>query len=56
MAKKMTLRQKEKLFDQRKNANFQASTALDGHQIKAVTLPADEALARLEEVRANYER
>ncbi|PLR35820.1 DUF2559 domain-containing protein [Chimaeribacter californicus] len=56
MAKKLTQKQKEKLFQQHKNANFQASMALDGYQVEAVTLSAEEALARLEQVRAEYER
>lgn len=56
MAKKMTQKQKEKLFQQHQNVNFQASMALDGYEVEAVTLSAEQALARLEQVRAEYER
>ncbi|MBS0968105.1 DUF2559 domain-containing protein [Chimaeribacter arupi] len=52
----MTQKQKEKLFQQHRNANFQASMALDGYQVEAVALSAEQALAQLEQVRAKYER
>ncbi|WP_114193053.1 YhfG family protein [Edaphovirga cremea] len=56
MAKKMTLKQKEKLFQQRQNQNFKASTALDGFEVEEVALDAEQALQRLAELRAHYEQ
>lgn len=56
MAKKMTLKQKEKLFQQRQNQNFKASTSLDGFEVEEVALDAEQALQRLAELRAHYEQ
>nr|WP_196239066.1 MULTISPECIES: YhfG family protein [Citrobacter] len=44
------------MWEQRRNANFQASRRLEGVDIPRVTLSAEDALARLEELRRHYER
>nr|WP_176601848.1 MULTISPECIES: YhfG family protein [Citrobacter] len=44
------------MWEQRRNANFQASRRLEGVDILRVTLSAEDALARLEELRRHYER
>ncbi len=54
--KKLTDKQKSRLWEQRRNANFQASRRLEGVDILRVTLSAEDALARLEELRRHYER
>lgn len=56
MAKKMTLRQQEKLFRERQRVNFQASSLLDGLQVEAVTLDNEQISHRLTELRRHYER
>ncbi len=56
MAKKMTLRQQEKLFRERQRENFQASSLLDGLQVEAVTLANEQISQRLSELRRHYER
>ena len=48
--KKLTDKQKSRLWEQRRNANFQASRRLEGVDILRVTLSAEDALARLEEL------
>ncbi|AVI00435.1 TPA: YhfG family protein [Citrobacter amalonaticus] len=54
--KKLTDRQKSRLWEQQRNVNFQASRRLEGVESPLVTLNAAEALARLEELRRHYER
>lgn len=54
--KKMTEKQKARLFQQRRDENFQASNRLEGYTVEPVTLTAPEALARLDELRRHYER
>ncbi|HAW9145192.1 TPA: YhfG family protein [Salmonella enterica subsp. enterica serovar Infantis] len=54
--KKLTDKQKSRLWEQRRNVNFQQSCRLEGIEIPLVTLTADEALARLDELRRHYER
>jgi hypothetical protein len=54
--KKLTDKQKSRLWEQRRNVNFQASRRLEGVDIPLVTLSAEDALARLEELRRHYER
>ena len=52
--KKLTDKQKSRLWELQRNRNFQASRRLEGVEMPLVT-PA-EALARLEELRRHYER
>jgi len=54
--KKLTDKQKSRLWEQQRNANFQASRRLEGVDSPLVTLNADEAELRLEELRRQYER
>jgi hypothetical protein len=54
--KKLTDRQKSRLWEQQRNVNFQASRRLEGVESPLVTLNPAEALARLEELRRHYER
>ncbi|EEH95226.1 YhfG family protein [Citrobacter freundii] len=54
--KKLTDKQKSRLWEQRRNTNFQASRRLEGVDIPRVTLSAEDAQARLEELRRHYER
>ncbi len=54
--KKMTDKQKSRLFQQRRNENFQASNRLEGFDTELVTLAAEEALQRISELRSHYER
>ncbi|MCZ3384282.1 YhfG family protein [Kosakonia sp. SOY2] len=56
MAKKLTDRQKSRLWEQQRNANFQASRRLENVDSELVTLSRAEADARLEELRRHYER
>ncbi|EOY5377901.1 YhfG family protein [Cronobacter dublinensis] len=56
MARKLTDRQKSRLWDTQKNHNFQASNRLEGIEVPLVTLSREEALARIEELRGHYER
>lgn len=56
MAKKLTDKQKARLWDRQKNANFQASNRLEGIDVPLITLSRDEALARIDELRGHYER
>lgn len=53
--KKLTDRQKSRLWEQQRNVNFQASRRLEGVEHPLVTLNAAEALTRLEELRRHYE-
>lgn len=54
--KKLTDRQKSRLWEQLRNVNFQASRRLEGVEQPLITLNAAEALTRLEELRRHYER
>ncbi|WP_312927377.1 YhfG family protein [Pseudescherichia sp.] len=56
MAKKLTDRQKSRLWGQQRNVNFQASRRLEGVECALVTLNAEEAEARLEALRRQHER
>ncbi|MDA8478345.1 YhfG family protein [Citrobacter sp. Awk 4] len=54
--KKLTDKQKSRLWKHLRNANFQASRRLEGVEIPLVTLTTEEALVRLEALRRHYER
>ncbi|KIS42115.1 MULTISPECIES: YhfG family protein [Kosakonia] len=56
MPKKLTDRQKSRLWEQQRNVNFQASRRLEGVDTALVTLTAEEANIRLAELRRHYER
>jgi len=56
MAKKLTDRQKSRLWEQQRNVNFQASRRLEGVECEEIKLSADEANARIEALRGNHER
>ena len=56
MPKKLTDRQKSRLWEQQRNINFQASRRLEGVDSELVTLNAEEATLRLEELRRKNER
>lgn len=52
----LTDKQKSRLWEQTRNVNFQASRQLEGAAVPLVTLSADEALARLAELRGRHEQ
>ncbi|MGL9774111.1 MAG: YhfG family protein [Sodalis sp. (in: enterobacteria)] len=54
--KEMTEKQKARLFAQRRNENFCASTRLEGYDIAPVTLEGEALSARLDAQRRHYER
>ncbi len=54
--KKLTEKQKAQLWEKTRNVNFQASRRLEGVEVERVTLSAEEAQARAEELRGHYER
>ena len=56
MTKKLTDRQKSRLWEQDRNVNFQASRRLEGIESPLVTLTPVEAMTRIEELRRHYER
>ncbi len=56
MNRKLTDKQKAALWAQRQNANFQASTRLEGYNIELVELSAEEIAQRLQALRRHYER
>lgn len=56
MSKKLTDKQKATLWLQHHNANFQASTRLEGYQIELVELSPEQAKERLKALRRHYER
>lgn len=56
MPKKLTDRQKSRLWEQQRNVNFQASRRLEGADSALVRLTAEEANIRLAELRRHYER
>lgn len=56
MAKKLTDKQKSRLWEQKRSSNFQASLRLEGRDIPFVELTAEQAEQRLQEIRGHYER
>lgn len=56
MTKKLTDKQKSRLWEQKRNGNFQASLRLEGRDIQLVELNADQVEQRLQEIRGHYER
>ena len=52
----LTDKQKSRLWEQTRNVNFQASRRLEGAAISLVTLTAEQALARLAEIRRRHEQ
>ncbi|MFO3906585.1 YhfG family protein [Enterobacter hormaechei] len=54
--KKLTEKQKSRLWEQQRNRNFQASRRLEGVDSPLVTLSAEEAQLRLEALRGQHER
>ncbi|WP_436877321.1 YhfG family protein [Siccibacter turicensis] len=56
MTKKLTEKQKSRLWERQRNLNFQASRRLEGVEIPLVELSEEEALARIEALRGEYER
>ncbi|WP_437612640.1 YhfG family protein [Erwinia sp. V71] len=56
MNKKLTDKQKAALWAQQQNANFQASTRLEGYDSELVTLSPAEVAQRLQALRRHYER
>ncbi|MEJ5069243.1 YhfG family protein [Leclercia sp. G3L] len=54
--KKLTEKQKSRLWEQQRNANFQASRRLEGVDSPLVTLSTDEAQIRLEALGRQHER
>lgn len=51
MTKKLTDRQKSRLWEQQRNVNFQASRRLEGVDSPLVTLTAEEVETRLAEIK-----
>jgi hypothetical protein len=56
MGKKLTDKQKSRLWQQLRSRAFQASNLLEGIEVPLITLTPDEALARIRELRGHYER
>lgn len=56
MSKKLTDRQKARLWEQQRSRNFQASSALEGLSVALIELSEDEVEARIAALRAHYER
>lgn len=56
MAKKLTDKQKSRLWQQLRSRSFQASNQLEGIAVPQVTLTRDEITARISELREHYER
>jgi len=54
--KKLTDKQKTRLWEHLRNENFQASRRLEGVDIPLQSLTTEEALTRLDELRRHYER
>ena len=52
----LTDKQKSRLWEQTRNSNFQASRRLEGAAIPLVTLTAEQALARVAEIRRRHEQ
>lgn len=56
MDKKLTEKQKSRLWQQQRSRSFQASNLLEGIEVPLITLTHDEVLARISEARGHYER
>ncbi|MCT4715871.1 YhfG family protein [Enterobacteriaceae bacterium H18W14] len=56
MGKKLTDKQKSRLWQQQRSRSFQASNRLEGIEVPLITLTRDEALARISVLRGHYER
>lgn len=56
MNKKLTDRQKSRLWEQQRNINFQASRYLENVDSPLVMLTPEEANVRLQALRRHYER
>ncbi|MFS2221839.1 YhfG family protein [Pantoea sp. B65] len=56
MKQKLTDKQKAALWSQYHNANFQASSRLEGDEIEQVNLAPQEVAERLRALRRHYER
>lgn len=56
MAKKLTDKQKSRLWQQMRSRSFHASNKLEGIEVPLVTLTRDEITARISELREHYER
>ena len=54
--KKLTDKQKSRLWEQQRNTNFQASRRLEGVDSPLVTLSVQDAEVRIQELRRHYER
>lgn len=54
--KKLTDKQKSRLWEQQRNTNFQASRRLERVDSPLVTLSAQDAEVRIQELRRHYER
>ena len=54
--KKLTEKQKSRLWEDRRNVNFQASRRLEGVDVPLITLTPEEVLARIAALRSHYER
>jgi hypothetical protein len=54
--KKLTDKQKSRLWEQQRNSNFQASRRLEGVDIPLITLNVKDVQSRLDELRRLYER
>ena len=54
--KKLTEKQKSRLWEDRRNVNFQASRRLEGVDIPLINLTPEEARARIAALRSHYER
>ncbi|MDH6630937.1 UNVERIFIED_ORG: hypothetical protein M2355_000228 [Lelliottia amnigena] len=54
--KKLTDKQKSRLWEQQRNTNFRASRRLEGVDSPLVTLSAQDAEVRIQELRRHYER
>ncbi|QWA11668.1 DUF2559 family protein [Sodalis ligni] len=54
--KKMTDKQKARLYQQRRNENYRESQRLQGFSAELITLTPQEALRRIDELRSHYER
>ncbi|WP_073983924.1 YhfG family protein [Salmonella enterica] len=54
--KKLTKKKKSRFGEQRRNFTSQKSCRLEGMETPLVPRTADEALARLDELRRHYER
>ncbi len=56
MSKKLTDKQKTRLWERQRSRNFQASSALEGLSVPLIELSQTEVDARIAALRAHYER